>query len=88
MGPDPGAAVAAAAVGPALKPRERSSGPAARMAEEEEDVAQSAKAPESDRSCLLLVVATTEESFLIELNKDSILYIHANIDYIISEIQH
>lgn len=47
----------AAGPGPALKPRERSSGPA-RIAVEEEVAAQSAKAPESDVSCLL-VVATT-----------------------------
>lgn len=47
----------AGAAGPALKPRERSSG-AARIAEEEV-VAQSAKAPESEGNCRL-VVATTD----------------------------
>lgn len=52
------------AVGPALKPRERSSG-AARIAEAD-DVAQSAKAPESDASCLL-VVATTEICIFIDV---------------------
>ena len=41
-------------VGPALKPRERSSG--AERAAEEEEAAQSAKAPESEGN--LLVVAT------------------------------
>lgn len=44
--------------GPALKPKERSSGTAVRAAEAVEAVAQSAKAPESEGN--LLVVATTE----------------------------
>lgn len=61
-GQDPGAVGAVAApgtgtAGPALKPRERSSG-AARIVEEEEE-AQSAKAPESEGNCLR-VVATTD----------------------------
>lgn len=49
-----------AEAGPALKPRERSSGTAARIAEEEEEeAAQSAKAPESEANWRL-VVATTD----------------------------
>lgn len=47
---------AAAAAGPALKPRERSSA----RPEEEAVAAQSAKAPESEGN--LLVVATTESA--------------------------
>lgn len=46
------------AVGPALKPRERSSGAARVAAADEDGAAQSAKAPESEGN--LLVVATTE----------------------------
>jgi hypothetical protein len=46
-----------AAAGPALKPRESSSG-AARPAAEEDVATQSAKAPESEGN--LLVVATTD----------------------------
>lgn len=45
------------AVGPALKPSERSSGAAARRVVDELVAAQSAKAPESEGN--LLVVATT-----------------------------
>lgn len=47
-----------AEAGPALNPSERSSGPARIAVEEDVPTAQSAKAPESDVSCLL-VVATT-----------------------------
>lgn len=61
MAEEEGPAAAGAAAGPALKPRERSSGtvlgrpPAAAAVEDE--ATQSAKAPESDGN--LLVVATT-----------------------------
>lgn len=48
-----------AVVGPALKPRERSSARPTAAAEEEVVAAQSAKAPESEGN--LLVVATTGE---------------------------
>lgn len=58
---------AAAEVGPALKPRERSSGTAARIADEVE-VAQSAKAPESEGRCLL-VVATTADVIIVFLDQ-------------------
>ncbi|KAJ6964792.1 hypothetical protein NC652_002887 [Populus alba x Populus x berolinensis] len=67
--PDAWPADASAAVGPALKPSERSSGPAVRIPEELE-VAQSAKAPVSDRSCLILVVATTDNFVLCDRSGD------------------
>lgn len=53
---DPGGAATAAAAF-ALKPRDRSSGPARIAADD--DVAQSAKAPESEGSCLLVVATMT-----------------------------
>jgi hypothetical protein len=72
--PDAWPADASAAVGPALKPSERSSGPAVRIPEELE-VAQSAKAPVSDRSCLILVVATTD-NFVRNKKKQYYIYIY------------
>jgi hypothetical protein len=70
-------------VGPALQPSERSSGPAVRIPEELE-VAQSAKAPVSDSSCLLLVVATTDNFVkfyqIVKYKKDRI-FIFISIQY-------
>jgi hypothetical protein len=60
-----------AAAGPALKPRESSSG-AARPAAEEDVATQSAKAPESEGN--LLVVATTDAVVKIS-NLDCVLNI-------------
>lgn len=55
--PEVGPVLVPAAEGPALKPRESSSG-AARPAPEDDVATQSAKAPESEGN--LLVVATTD----------------------------
>lgn len=52
------APAAAAAAGPALKPRESSSGTVLGLPAVEDEATQSAKAPESEGS--LLVVATTD----------------------------
>ena len=82
--PAAGPVEGAAAEGPALKPRERSStGAATRPAAAEEEVAaQSAKAPESDIN--LLVVATTEAIFDISQKPQYQIYRSLSLSFSLS----
>lgn len=65
---DPEGATAAKAAAFALKPRERSSGPARIVVDD--DVAQSAVAPASDGCCLVVVATMTMIITKLYMNKD------------------
>lgn len=71
LGPPPGhrGEEVGAAEGPALKPRQRSSGTLRGRAAEADEATQSAKAPESDGN--LLVVATTTDPDIFLFNNST-----------------